>query len=362
MRDGPQAHLLIAGLLLPLVSGCVPPPAGAPAIPPALALLPEGPADLDDMCVWVHPSDPARSLVIASDKKGDRILAYDLEGSLLQSLPAEEPGNVDLRYGFSLEGERVDIVAYLQGRAEPSVVVLAVDPGTRALRRVDAGAIGAGRGAGGALYRSARTGRFYFFKTLEGHLRGSVEQIELFDDGRGRVDGRKVREWRAAGCEGAVADDETGKLYIAEEDVGIREVGAEPEDPALGEIVIRVGENGLAADVEGLALYRLPGGDGYLVASNQSQNDFKVYRRAGAHAYVGTFTLQGVLHPDGIEVVSAPLGPSFPKGLFANHTDRAAGRGSPVMVTRWDSIAGALGLAIDTSTDPRAGTGNAGGT
>lgn len=361
MPGSRPALLLIAGLLLPLASGCVPPPEGIPVIPPALTLLPEGAADLDDMCVWIHPAEPARSLVIVSDKKGDRILAYDLGGSLLQALPAEEPGNIDLRYGFSLGGEGVDIAAYFQRRAGPKVVVLAVDPGTRALRRIDDGAIRTGRGAGGALYRSARTGRFYFFKTLEGRLRGSVEQIELLDDGRGRVGGRKVREWQAAGCEGAVADDETGRLYIAEEDVGIREVGAEPGDPVSGELVILVGEHGLAADVEGLALYPLPGGDGYLVVSNQSRDNFKVYRRGGAHEFVGTFTLQGVLHPDGIEVVGTPLGPSFPKGLFANHTDRVPGRGSPVMVTRWDPIAGALGMTIDTSRDPRAGKGHAAG-
>ena len=43
------------------------------------------------------------------------------------------------------------------------------------------------------------------------------------------VKGRKVRQWDLAGCESAVADDQGGQLYLAEELRGIWEVGAEPD-------------------------------------------------------------------------------------------------------------------------------------
>lgn len=36
--------------------------------------------DQDDMAIWVHPMDPSKSTLIASDKKADRLFVYDLEG------------------------------------------------------------------------------------------------------------------------------------------------------------------------------------------------------------------------------------------------------------------------------------------
>jgi hypothetical protein len=48
----------------------------------------------DDPAVWVHPSDPARSTIIGTDKKGG-IAVYDLEGKELQYRPEAKINNVD---------------------------------------------------------------------------------------------------------------------------------------------------------------------------------------------------------------------------------------------------------------------------
>ena len=106
--------------------------------------------DQDDMCIWVHPSDPSRSSIISSDKKANRLFVYDLEGKTLQSIPARQPGNIDVRYGFSLGQKPVDIVAFNQ-RGDSSIIVYKVDPGTRQLERVDNGAIRTGKNYGGTL-------------------------------------------------------------------------------------------------------------------------------------------------------------------------------------------------------------------
>ena len=318
------------------------------AIEPQVICADRESVDQDDMCFWVHPKDPSKSIVIAADKKADRLFVYDLEGRTLQSVTVEHPGNVDVRYGFVLGKRTVDIVA-LNQRHDFKVFVFTVDADTRRLERVDDGNIGAGENYGGTLYRSPRSGRFYFFTTSKA---GDVVQYKLTDNGSGKVTGEQVRSWKIRKSEAAVADDERGKVYIGEEDKGVWEVGGEPDDPAPGKLVVRVGENGLAGDVEGLAIYHRTGGEGYLIVSDQGVSEFKVYRRGGSHEPIGRFSIRGAEMTDGIDVCNAGLGPRFPKGLFACHT--AEGR-CAVLLTSWEAIAQAVRpqLAIDTSWTPR---------
>lgn len=318
----------------------------AASVAPSLRLCDAAVRDQDDMCIWVHPSDTSQSTVIASDKSARRLFVYDLAGRTIQSVAAPSPGNIDVRYGFPLAGKKVDVVAFNQ-RSGDEVWVYAVEAATRRLRRVDNGTIRTGTNYGGTLYRSPRTGKLYFLSVC-----ATAEQHELFDDGAGKVAGRKVREWKIGYGEGAVGDDEAGTVYIAEEARGVWAVGGEPTDPTPGRLVARVGENGLRADVEGLAVYHTPGGKGYLLVSSQGSDDFKVYRRGGAHEFLGTFAVRGAHDTDGIDVTNVALGEAFPKGLFACHTDSS---GRPVLLTPWQDIAKAVAppLKVDTSWDPR---------
>jgi 3-phytase len=320
----------------------------ARAVTPNVKCSARGSQDQDDMCIWVHPSDPSQSSIISSDKKANRLFVYDLEGRTLQAIPARQPGNIDVRYGFALGQKLVDIVAFNQ-RGDSSIIVYKVDPHTRQLERVDNGAIGTGKNYGGTLYRSPRTGKFHFVVTSE---KGDIEQYELADDGTGKVSGKKVRSWKITTAEGAVADDEMGKIYIGEEDRGVWAVGGEPDDPTPGKRIIELGENGLTADVEGLAIYSMPGGTGYLIVSNQGKSNFKVYERAAPHRFVGTFAIAGAKTTDGLDVCNANLGPLYPYGLFACHT---AEGNCPVLITPWDAIAKAYpsGLKTDTSWNRR---------
>ena len=71
---------------------------------------PSGGDSADDAAIWIHPTDPGQSVVIGTDKDGG-IAVYDLAGSELSYRPDGEINNVDLRYGFALGGELVDLVA-----------------------------------------------------------------------------------------------------------------------------------------------------------------------------------------------------------------------------------------------------------
>ena len=148
--------------------------------------------------------------------------------------------------------------------------------------------------------------------------------------------------------EGCVADDVTGDLYIAEEDVAIWKYGAEPDAGRERTRVDGVGSGGhLTADIEGLAIYYRGDGGGYLLASSQGSDAFVVYERGGDNAYVTTFAIDdgavdGVSHTDGLDVTNAGLGTAFPDGLFVAQDDRNDGGNQNFKLVPWGAIARAV--------------------
>jgi 3-phytase len=90
----------------------------------------------------------------------------------------------------------------------------------------------------------------------------------------GKVRAKKVRDIKfGSQTEGCVADDESGILYVAEEDVGLWRVTAEPGKSSPPISVDKLSTNPkLKDDLEGVGLYDLGGGRGYLVVSSQGNN------------------------------------------------------------------------------------------
>ena len=77
-----------------------------------------------------------------------------------------------------------------------------------------------------------------------------------------------------------------------------------------------------------------------------------MYDRRPPHAYLGTFTIDGVTQTDGLDVINLPLGARFSLGLFVCHNGAAAPY--PVELVKWGDIAAALGLPVETQYwDPR---------
>lgn len=295
----------------------------------------------DDPAIWIHPTNPARSTVIGTDKKGG-LAVYDLAGQQLQYLPDGRKNNVDLRTGFSLGGQTIALVT-ASDRTDRRLSIYRVNPDTRLLENIAARPIITGAGYGACMYHSAVTDKFYYLVNSE---QGLVEQWELFDNGAGRVDAAKVRTFEVGGrTEGCVADDQLGHLYIGEEATGIWKYGAEPTAGDARSSVATTSPGGhLKEDVEGLALYDAGNGRGYLIASSQGSDSYVIYQRDGSNAYVATFQIaagngiDAVSVTDGIDVTSANLGPAFPKGLFIAQDHVNDGMNQNFKLVPWQAI------------------------
>jgi 3-phytase len=306
----------------------------------------------DDPAIWVDPADPARSAIIATDKKGG-LLVYDLSGKRLQFLPDGKMNNVDLREGFWLNGQTVTLIA-ASDRTHKAIALYTIDPQTRQLASVADGvqATGLSDPYGLCMYRDRAGGTFVFISDPD----GLVRQWKLIATKAGKVAARPVRDIRFdTQTEGCVADDETGALYVAEEDAALWRLGADAKAGQARKAVVRIADNpALKDDLEGIGLYAQPNGKGYLVLSSQGDNTYAVFRREGDNAYVGSFAvtangdtgIDGISETDGLEVTSAALGAGLEAGAFVAQDGRniSPPEHQNFKLVPWSAIAARLGL------------------
>lgn len=344
------------------ISGCARMTTPSPGVPAPMPVHPvsplaetapvESPGDAaDDPAIWVHPGDPELSLVIGTDKQRG-LNVYDLDGRLLQALPDGRMNNVDLRDGFAIQGRSLTLVA-ATNRSDQSIALYLLDPATRRLARA-AGPVPTGMTEpyGLCMYAS-RDGTHFVFVNDAGT--GQFRQWRIRAAGDGLV-AERVRAFRVGSqAEGCVADDETGALYVAEEDVALWRYDADPGAGNSRRAIDRVGgASGLTADLEGVSIWQGRDGRGYIVQSNQGANRYAVYRRDGANAYVGSFALvddartgiDGTSDTDGLAVTSQPVGPRYPDGLLVvqDGTNLPAGQNQNFKFVSWRDVATALGL------------------
>lgn len=162
----------------------------------------------DDARVWVHPTDPNKSVIIGTDKDDDGGLAvYDLAGNRLSFTAGGRMNNIDIRYNFPLATGKVDIIA-VGNRTNDSIAVYTIDPNGLELSDIAARTISIGieEAYGFCLYHSWRTNKHYAFVNDKN---GQVEQWALFGDQNGKVDAVRVRAFDVGGqTEGMTADDQ----------------------------------------------------------------------------------------------------------------------------------------------------------
>jgi 3-phytase len=294
----------------------------------------------DDPAIWRDSRRPRASLIVATDKKAG-LNVYDLSGKLRSSLPAGRVNNVDLR---PAHGQVIVAASDRNDVTKAKLALFALDTRAAALAELGRFDAGAGEAYGLCMYAPAN-GRLYAFVVMKD---GTIAQMEIFrENGRLRAD--RVRTMKlATQSEGCVADDRTGTLFVAEEDVGIWRFGANPKDPVAGEKVIAVDRRRLFDDVEGLAIARKGARGGWLVASSQGDSAYAVWRLRDL-AYQGRFRITvgrfgATSDTDGIEISTASFGAGREGGLMLAQDGDNAPAAQNFKIVRWADIRRALGL------------------
>ncbi|GAB4552303.1 MAG: phytase [Anaerolineae bacterium] len=352
--------LLIA--LIVMLSPAIIPAAGQEKafaeVPARLETPPTPGGDANSAIIWMHPTDAALSTLITIDQDSG-IIVYTLSGEEIQTIKRKDLKNLDLRYNFSLNDQPTTLLV-TGDSGNSDVFIYAINNETRQLEDVAARTFKVGiKGMGGTcMYRSAATGKYYFFANSED---GDVEQYELFATPDNKVDAKLVREFSVGSeTEGCTADDDLGNLYISEEEVALWRYGAEPESGTRRRIVESVGPN-IKEQVEGVTILYGEGDTGYLIASNETGNTFLVYTRTD-NRLIGEFALIGdpsaatdaVQEPNGIYALGVPLNETF-NGAFITSDDQntePAAR-SNFKVASWAEIAAGLNLPELKPRDPR---------
>ena len=323
------------------------------------------PNDPDDPAIWVNAGDPAGSLIFATDKVPavGGLYVFGLDGKLKRTIaPLDRPNNVDVEYGFAAGGQRVDI-AVVTERLKHRLRVFAIaadgsdvrDLAPNGLPVLLGQPVPASEPMGIALYKRPRDGEvFAIVAPKTGATTNYLWQYRLADI-NGAITATLVRRFGAfsrlgpvAGeigeIEAVVVDDALGYVYYSDERFGIRKWHADPDLAVLG-------REGYRGDREGLAIYSMPNGGGYLLASDQvpGATRLMIYPRSGSARGPHDQPLlaaipTGADSTDGLDVTSTPM-PGFPGGMLAmmNSTPRN------FLLYQWTAVAARLRQGVGAS-------------
>jgi 3-phytase len=304
--------------------------------------------DPDDPAFYIHPTDPSQSFILFTLKNAG-LVVYDLQGQEIQRIAPDNIryNNVDIIYGFELGGQKVDL-AIASDRANDTLGIFKIDPTTRQLTDITAPTTKSLSVFGGvpredtvyglAAYKSPVSDKSYVFVSQA--QSNQIAQLELKDNGT-TVNAEVVRiltvpippggALEDAQVEGMVVDQELGRLFVAQEDVGVFQFSGEPDGPTtpLRQVeavdTLKPDGNIITNDVEGLTIYYGDNGTGYLFVSSQGNGTYPVYEREGNNDYLGSIVvgtpetngIDRVEESDGADVTGVPLGPQFPFGVLA---------------------------------------------
>jgi len=299
----------------------------------------------DDPSIWYNKANPSESRIIGTNKKSG-LVVYNLKGEELHHYSIGRANNVDVRYGFQLGDESIDIVGTTNRTYNSITLLKVVNDGELEVLSLDKIVSGTDEVYGFCFYQSKTTGKLYANLVSKS---GAIEQYELADSA-GKIVAKVVRTFAIESQgEGMVADDELGNLFIGEEDKGVWKFGAEPGDSITGTLIADTTGKQLIPDIEGITLYIANDQKGYLIVSSQGNNTYAFFNRTGDHAYQGSVkiadgdSIDGVSETDGIDVISASLGDVFPFGFFivqdGENYDNGQIKNQNFKLVSWEKIA-----------------------
>ena len=127
-------------------------------------------------------------------------------------------------------------------------------------------------------------------------------------------------------------------MYYSDENVGVRKYYADPEKG--NEELALFAKEGFTDDHEGISIYCMNDGTGYILVSDQQANQFQIFPREGTtenpheHPLIKTIKTS-TQESDGSEVSNVAFNEQFPGGLFVAMSDNKT-----FQIYRWEDIAG----------------------
>lgn len=299
----------------------------------------------DDPALWLHPSDPGKSLVLGTNKQVG-LVVFALDGSEVQNLPIGLINNVDIRQS----ADRAFDVAIASNDQVNAISVFLID---RASGNVSHGGdIPTGTIEPYGICQARENGR-----DLAGvsYKDGTLQIWDLTVEPTG-TSGELLKTIKLeTQLEGCVFDETNGIMFVGEENQGLWTVAYREDAPTPVLIDTVGGPNGLVADVEGVSIWKGADGQGWVVASAQSEDRFVVYDRQAPHAPRGSFSIienaplniDKVTHTDGLDVFSGAL-PGFPRGVLIVQDDGnpRSGQDQNFKIVNWADVEAELGLPV----------------
>lgn len=305
--------------------------AGPQAIAPTYITAPV-PHDSDDPAIWIHPTDPAQSLIVGTDKSGPNggLYVFDLRGQLVDSVPGlNRPNNVDIAPGMVAGGDTFAI-AVTSERLNGQMRAYRLPD----LTPVDGGGLPvfadqSNRAVMGiALYRRPRDGAIFAIvsrKTEDGAPADSaaLRQYRLLGRENGQIRAELLRSFGYFSghkeIEAIAVDDAQGYVFYSDEQRGVRQYHADPDSPNVE--LAHFATEGFAEDHEGISIYPTGERSGYILVSDQGAQRFQIFSRAGTKHELLKIVEVAALESDGSEITPVALNDDFPRGLFVAMSD-----------------------------------------
>ncbi len=271
----------------------------------------------DDPAIWINTKNPEKSIILGTNKK-EGLYAYDLNGKIINYRKVGKVNNVDLRDGFSYNGQKVALVAG-SNRSNNAVSLFYIDPKELNLSDTIANIPSkVGDVYGVAMYKDAKNQFFVFVNGKDGQF----EQWKVWNENK-QIKYQLKRTFKSnSQPEGITINDRTGMLYFGVEEEGIFKMSANP-DSLVNPRKLPMSDTlnpFIAYDIEGISVFQYNKKD-FLLVSVQGSFSYAIFELGEKDSYINSFKIKtkdfdGVEETDGLDLIVTDLLPQYPKGIM----------------------------------------------
>jgi len=304
----------------------------------------------DDPAIWINHANKEHSKILGTNKKYG-LYVYDLQGQEVQELIVGRVNNVDVRQGFTYQGQAMDIAAASQ-RDRNAIALFKINPTTGLVEVAEEIETSLSDIYGLCMYASQTEKGDKAIYVYANDADGRYQQYQVMDGADG-WQGKLVREFAVATQpEGCTVDEKTQRLFVGEENEGIWVLGAEPTDSTDMTVVAKLNDK-LHADVEGIELYQTET-QNILVVSSQGNDSYVLLNADAPYDYIGRFRIglnaekgiDGASETDGLTVTPLALSKQYPQGILVVQDGRnlMPADKQNFKIVSWEEVAQAIDL------------------